>query len=436
MKKINQSFFSILFFSVVLVFSYLTPSISLAKTDQTLSFQDVIKHHGVIIDTRASYFYNGWPQNGLSGHEIGAKNLSASWLLLMDEKALNKWLDFYGIQKQNLIALYGSDDEVARVKEKLIKTGFSKVVRLQDALQKQERLLRLANYQQLVYPQWLYALQHGKNISSKPSGDWKLFEVGWGEPSDYLQSHIPGAKYINTLEIEEEPLWNKKSDQALTQFLEKNGIASDTTVILYGRKTFAAARVAQILLYLGVSDVRILDGGFPLWQNQKLSIESGVNNTPVLPKAFGKNIPSQHALIVSMEEVQQLVDDPNSSIVSVRSWPEYTGEISGYNYIKAKGEIKNAKWGHAGTDKNGMENFHNPDGTMRSYEDISNFWKMWNILPTQQVIFYCGTGWRASEAFIYARAMGWPNIAVYDGGWYEWSSYPNNPISIGDRKSL
>jgi thiosulfate/3-mercaptopyruvate sulfurtransferase len=29
--------------------------------------------------------------------------------------------------------------------------------------------------------------------------------------------------------------------------------------------------------------------------------------------------------------------------------------------------------------------------------------------------------------------MGWSRIAVYDGGWFEWSSDPaNNPIEVGE----
>jgi thiosulfate/3-mercaptopyruvate sulfurtransferase len=29
--------------------------------------------------------------------------------------------------------------------------------------------------------------------------------------------------------------------------------------------------------------------------------------------------------------------------------------------------------------------------------------------------------------------MDWPRIAVYDGGWFEWSADPlNNPIEIGE----
>ncbi|MEJ2247847.1 MAG: rhodanese-like domain-containing protein, partial [Acidobacteriota bacterium] len=45
--------------------------------------------------------------------------------------------------------------------------------------------------------------------------------------------------------------------------------------------------------------------------------------------------------------------------------------------------------------------------------------------------FYCGTGWRASEAFFYAYLMGWERISVYDGGWFEWSLDARNPVETG-----
>lgn len=65
--------------------------------------------------------------------------------------------------------------------------------------------------------------------------------------------------------MESEPLWNKVSDAQLKAMLAKHGIRHDTTVILYGRDVYAAARVAQIMLYAGVKDVRLLDGG---WQTR------------------------------------------------------------------------------------------------------------------------------------------------------------------------
>lgn len=169
------------------------------------------------------------------------------------------------------------------------------------------------------------------------------------------------------------------------------------------------------------------------WSDAGLPVERG---TPPKVKAepdFGVKIPAQPQLMLDMEQARGLLHRQDASLVSIRSWPEFIGTTSGYSYIKPKGEIAGARWGHAGSDSTHMEDFHNPDGTMRSADDITAMWKAWNIKPDQQVSFYCGTGWRASETFMYARAMGWNNVSVYDGGWYEWSSDPKNPVATGER---
>lgn len=112
---------------------------------------------------------------------------------------------------------------------------------------------------------------------------------------------------------------------------------------------------------------------------------------------FGVKIPAQPQLMLDMEQARGLLHRRDASLVSIRSWPEFIGTTSGYSYIKPKGEIAGARWGHAGSDSTHMEDFHNPDGTMRSADDITAMWKAWNIKPEQQVSFYCGTGWRASK---------------------------------------
>ena len=33
--------------------------------------------------------------------------------------------------------------------------------------------------------------------------------------------------------------------------------------------------------------------------------------------------------------------------------------------------------------------------------------------------------------------MGWPRVAVYDGGWFEWSKDPDqNPIEVGRAEEI
>ncbi|PLP37480.1 sulfurtransferase, partial [Klebsiella pneumoniae] len=178
---------------------------------------------------------------------------------------------------------------------------------LSDALSQTDRLQKLPHFEQLVYPQWLHDLQQGKAVAAAPAGDWKVFEAAWGAPKLYLLSHIPGAGYIDTNEVESEPLWNKVSDAQLKAMLAKHGIRHDTTVILYGRDVYAAARVAQIMLYAGVKDVRLLDGGWQTWSDAGLPVERGMPPAQQPAPDFGAPIPGQPQLILDTEQARGLL---------------------------------------------------------------------------------------------------------------------------------
>lgn len=399
-----------------------------------LTLTTLQSQHGALIDTRPSAQYNGWPvAPGVFGHEPGALNLAARWLSEMSDHDLRGWAMRHGLQTTQPIALYGSTRQIADVTTRLTALGYQHIAPLSGALSQPQRLVRLAHYEQLVYPQWLADARLGKPVDHPPSADWKLLEAGWGQPKKYLFSHIPGADYIDTMEVEQEPLWNKVPDAKLAAMLVRHGIRANTTVVLYARDVYTAARVAQIMLYAGVKDVRLLDGGWRSWADSGLPVARGWPDKVTPAPDFGAPVPAAPQLMLNTAQARALLHRADASLVSIRSWPEFIGATSGYSYIKPMGDIPGARWGHGGSDSTHMEDFHNPDGTMRAEDDISAMWQQWNITRHQHVAFYCGTGWRAAEAFMYARAMGWAHIGVYDGGWYEWSSTPANPTVRGER---
>ncbi|SBT60517.1 Thiosulfate sulfurtransferase YnjE precursor [Plesiomonas shigelloides] len=407
-----------------------------AATAPNITVSDALQQHIPLLDTRSSAAFNGWPQEGetTGGHERGARNLSASWLSLLDDAQLTHLLQQKKLDKSLPIALYGTAPEVNAVRQRLQALGFSTIYTLSDALQDPSRRESLAHYQALVPASWLADLQAGKPVANAPAKGWKVIEVEWGAPKAYLLGHIPKAGYMDTNTLESEPLWNKVDNSSLEKMLLAQGITTDTPVILYGRQTMSAARAANILMYAGVKDVRILDGGWDAWQAGKYPTEMGLPASVTPAKAFGAKIPAHPEYMTSLSQAKALLKKPENSLVSIRSWPEFIGETSGYNYIKAKGDIPGAKWGGGGSDAYHVEDLHNPDGTMLSEPDLRDLWQKWQIEPTGEVAFYCGTGWRASEAFFYAWAMGWPQVSVYDGGWYEWSLDPANPIVTGERQ--
>jgi molybdopterin synthase sulfurtransferase len=225
-------------------------------------------------------------------------------------------------------------------------------------------------------------------------------------------------------------LWTRVSDTILTEGLLAEGVRYDTTVVLYGRDTTAAARAAVLLMYAGVDDVRLLDGGLAAWQAAGYASETTVR-CPGPVTDFGTSLPGHPEYLISTAQARALVAEPGAALVSIRSWAEYTGATSGYGYIQPAGRIAGDVWGHAGSAPLRMDHYRNVDNTMRNYDDLAARWRAWGITADKRVAFYCGTGWRASEAFFYAYLMGWASIAVYDGGWGAWVQDPTNAIVVG-----
>lgn len=399
---------------------------------------DLGKKDWLVVDTRSNDAFNGWPLDGVKrgGHIKSAVDFSANWLNVTDDKKdekLKSLLKSKGITPNKNIVLYDANGKDANnVASLLSKQGFNQIYKYDVkawAANKDLPMESYPNYKMLVPPSAVNDIIKNNN-SGKP---YKIFEASWGtEAKDYKAGHIPGAVHIDTDEVEEGPVWNRLKDPELEKFALKNGITKDTTVVLYGSDSMASFRVAVILKYMGVNDVRVLNGGFASWKNAGYRIETKVNSKQAVA-SFGTTVPANPNFIVDMPEAKKILADnqKNSYLVDIRSWNEFIGKTSGYDYIKPKGRPAGSIWGHAGSDANHLEDFRNIDNTMRSANEILAMWKKSGIDPNKQLTFYCGTGWRASEVLFYADVMGLKHIAEYDGGWNEWSMNPANPIETG-----
>lgn len=301
-------------------------------------------------------------------------------------------------------------------------------------------LRRLERYEQLVYPQWLSTLLEGGDPGAVRGKNVVVCHAHYNYRDDYEKGHIPGAIPLNTNWLEDPDTWNRRSPEELKQVLEDLGIRHDTTVVCYGRLSFptydhdfpaqsaghlGAMRCAALMLYAGVGDVKILNGGLNRWEDEGFPL-STEDVAPEPVDDFGVEVPAHPEYMVDLSEAQALIDSDDGDLVSVRSWEEFIGERSGYHYIEAKGRIPGAVFGNCGSDAYHMENYRNFDYTTREFQEIAQKWDEVGVVPEKYIAFYCGMGWRGSEAFMNAYLMGWPRISVFDGGWYEWnnSEYP------------
>ena len=254
-----------------------------------------------------------------------------------------------------------------------------------------------------------------------------LFEAGSRGPALYHNGHIPGAFFLDLSLLEKPPLWNLVPPEKIEPILVSLGITFRSMVVLYSKESFAAARTALILMYAGVEDVRLLDGGYQAWLSNGNPIETGSNLPP--PAAFfGTCLPAHPEYLLDIHQAAALLDEPDGRLACVRTWEEYSGKTSGYDYIEKGGHIPGSVW--AGSISSPA--LQNTDGNLIDLPGIAEGWKEKGLAPHQMIGFYCGTGWRASEAFFIARLMGWENVGVYDGGWLEWTATGWAVATAGD----
>ncbi len=408
-----------------------------------------------IADVRPIAAYNGWRRNGepRGGHIPGAVTFPSAWLSSVDQAEIERVLQAKGLIAGRDIAVYGDGLEAAAFTTRLKGLGIGDT-RIYDAgfgaWAADERLPveRLPKHDKLVHIDWLRQVLDGEQPEAAPSGRFLLFHVNFGVPEEYAEGHIPGALYLDTNWLEDPVDWNRRSADAIDAALRALGITHDSTVVLYGRDTegganekwpgrragqIAATRALMILRYAGVDDVRLLDGGYDWWVQAGFELDTAPRE-PSPVASFGVTVPVRPEVIVEIDEAKAiLADQHGAALVSVRTWKEHIGTVSGYSYIGPAGRIAGDVWGNCGTDAYHMQHYRNVDNTMRAYPEIAANWSQAGITPDKWVAYYCGTGWRASETWFYAYLQDWPRIAVYDGGWFEWSQDPvHNPIEVGE----
>ena len=392
----------------------------------------------IIVDTRDTNEYNGWDLSnlGVNGHIKGATDFSYKWLDKenlneANSKILKERVSLKGITPKKNIILYNVDKNKSKiVANYLSKLGIKNIYFYNLNSNEEYKSLPFEsykNYEILVPASWV------KSALDKKSA--KIFEVSWGSLANaviYLAGHIPEAPHINTDSIEPPPKWMINSDENLIKFAESMGIAKEDTIILYGDNVMASYRLAVILKYIGVKDVRVLNGGLSAWQKEGYKVDIGnVNPKPI--ESFGSKIPLNKKLIIDIAETKNVLSDNQKSkvLVDIRSYNERIGKESGYSYMDRKGRISGSVWGNSGTTSVTLENYRNIDNTMRNGYEIFDMWEKLGIDSNKELTFFCGSGWRAAEVLFYSEVMGKERNSLYSNGWMEWSEDKNNLIEKG-----
>ncbi len=282
----------------------------------------------------------------------------------------------------------------------------------------------------LVDPAWVKQLieyHQSGSASPAPAGytydrgrPYVIFETQWGtveQATAYIAGHVPGAVHSNSDTYENGyPRWFLLPDDELKAAAGRMGITADTTVVVYSDSSIFSARLWWILTYLGVSDVRIMDGGYAAWLASGFAGETAINNPT--PATYAGTINAK--VRATTDYVASVYTSSTAQMVDVRSENEYLGSTSGYDYVEAMGRIPGATWAY---DADSASPYYtNADGTFRNAADVEALWRSLGITFDREVIFYCGGGYRSALTYFYASLLGYTNVRNYSDGWEGWST--------------
>lgn len=244
-----------------------------------------------------------------------------------------------------------------------------------------------------------------------------------GRPA-YLAGHLPGAVFVD-LDADlaghsatgrgRHPL---PTPQALAASARRWGLNVGDAVVVYDDwNGQAAARAWWLLRAAGVSNVRILDGGWAAWQRSGGPVATG----EVVPAAGDITITSLHGLAaVNADTVAAQAQSPDNLVFDARAAARYRGDE----------EPLDPRAGHipGAVSAPTAENL-TADGTFKPVAELRERFEKLGA-GAAPVTVYCGSGVTATHQ-IAALAIAGYDAALYPGSWSEWSSDPQRPVATG-----
>ena len=253
-----------------------------------------------------------------------------------------------------------------------------------------------------------------------------LMDLGKGERV-YREGHIPCAHFAN-LDIDlsgEKNGTNGRhplpSPAAFTAFLARHGVTNTSTIIAYDDVGGQfASRLWWLARWVGLNQVRLLDGGIQKW----LADGHPLSRDVPVPKPAPLLGHADPLMLLGADEVEsRLNDDAAMILIDARAPERYRGEVEPIDPVA--GHIPGAY------NRFYKENL-NPDLTLRTADELSTaFGNMLGNTPAELVVHQCGSGVTACANIFAMEYAGLKGSRLYAGSWSEWVSDASRPFVTG-----
>ena len=234
--------------------------------------------------------------------------------------------------------------------------------------------------------------------------------------SDYKSGHIPGAINVDLFQLH----WFDTSKRGIKDFNRQTrmlfshiGIQRESHVIFYDNASgISSARGVWLLLYFSHKKVSMLDGGFEKWKRDGYPIE--VKSNRLKYSKFNGQV--NENILATFREIRRSLKDKNIVILDARSKEEYDGS-----------DVRAARRGHIPSAVNIDWENNIENDTFKSKNKLS---KTYSKIPKEAgIITYCQGGYRAANAFVALKILGYKKVKLYLGSWGEWGNRLDLPVS-------
>ncbi|WP_432570142.1 sulfurtransferase [Kineococcus sp. SYSU DK005] len=256
------------------------------------------------------------------------------------------------------------------------------------------------------------------------------------DSSAYYQRHLPTARPIDTFDELHQHVHRGPVHRAgFEQLMDAKGVRRDDHVVLYsaGDPTHAAFAFWLMRLY-GHPRLSLLDGGLRAWAAAGHPLSDQVPTWPGPHQVPAYTADERDAsLIIGREEVlTRYVDAPAPALVlDCRTPGEYRG--SEHHQLDVAAEQHRVP-GHVPGSRNLPSALVlNPDGTFKARSELLALFASRGLAADSQVVLYCRLAERSSLLwFALAELVGHPGARHYVGGWAEYGSLIDAPVTRGE----
>jgi len=271
----------------------------------------------------------------------------------------------------------------------------------------------------LVTTEWL--ARHLGDVTIVDSS-WFMPSLGRNARAEYLQAHIPRARYLDIDEVSDRANPAPHMLPTAEQFaasMETLGVGSGDRIVVYDNSpTRTAARGWFMLRHFGASDVAVLDGGFQKWTAEGRPTESG--EPPPRTARFAAK-PNDSEIVTKQQILSGEVMTP---ILDARGAGRFEGADPDPRPGVERGHIP-------GACNLPFAALYNDDGTFKPPDEIRRLFAAADVDPTRPFVATCGSGVTANSLIFAAHLLGHDGNKLYDGSWSEWGADPATPKALG-----